>query len=98
MKTESVQQSDVWREDFRCYGSQWGYEPGSPVCNLIDFVRDEQRAKYGADYRLELLADGSYQICVGRSNGGEVHCFGEEYLMEHAQRFGVRVLPIAKNT
>jgi len=93
MKTESALQDDSWREDFRCYGSQWGYEPGTPVCNLIDFVRNEFCVKYGVDYHLRALADGSYQVCAGRNSDGTEARFGEADLLEHAQRFGVRILP-----
>jgi len=87
-----------WREDFRCYGSQWGYEPGSPVCNLIDFVRDEYRVKYGSDYRLVRVDAGKYQVDHGRKQDGSEYLYGEEFLLEHALRFGVIILPNAEAT
>jgi hypothetical protein len=86
-----------WREDFRCYGSQWGYEPGSPVCNLIDFVRDEYRAKYGSDYRLVRVDAEKYQVDHGRKQDGSECLYGEEFLLEHAPRFGVIILPNGKD-
>jgi hypothetical protein len=87
---------DYWREDFRCYGSQWGYIPGSPICNLIDFVREVYRAKYGSDYRLIPLSDGKYQVTHGSNLDGSKYLYGEEHLVEHAAQFSVTVLPISQ--
>ena len=88
---DALVRPDYWREDFRCYGSQWGYEPESAICNLIDFARDEYRAKYGTDYRLDRDGDG-WRIVQGRDDRGN-YVYGADFLLEHAPRFGVIILP-----
>jgi len=88
--------SDFWREDFRSYASQWGYEPESPVAKLIDFVRDEYRAKYGCDYLLTREGE-AYRVSPGSRSDGSVSLYGESHLLADAARFGVSILPSVLN-
>jgi hypothetical protein len=83
--------TDYWRDDFRSYASQWGYEPGSKEGELIDFVRDIYRAKYGSDYRLHQNENGKFSILPGTREDGSSSLYGEEFIRRHAKEFGVEV-------
>ena len=54
--------------DYECragYANAWGYRNGSNVAKLIDYIRDEHRAKYGLDYRLVRLGKNRYKAIPG---------------------------------
>lgn len=63
---------DVWREDFTCYASQWGYRCDSQVGKLINHVREESRIKYGCDYRLVKIGKNRYRIVAGEHGSSEL--------------------------
>lgn len=81
------QVSDHWRDDLRCYASQWGFRCGSEIAKLIEFVRDEHRAKYGIDYRLRRLGKNRFLVVPGDRSD-----YGIEYVVEAAQRFRTTVI------
>jgi hypothetical protein len=70
----------------RSYAELYGFEPDSPVANLIDWIREEYRAKYGCDYRLIPHDDGSWEPVPGRSG-----TYGYAYLRLYAKRLVVKM-------
>lgn len=77
---------DHWRNDMRCYASQWGFRCGSGIANLIGYIRDEYRAKYGCDYRLHRTGKNKF-IAVP----GDHSSYGVDYVVAHADRFKCQV-------
>jgi hypothetical protein len=86
-----VQMSDHWREDYRCYASQWGFRCGSEIAKLIDYIRDEYRAKYGCDYRLRRVGKNQFVAIPGKSS------YGVSYAVEASKLFKTSVTAAAED-
>ncbi len=80
------QMSAHWRDDFRSYASQWGFRPKSEIAKLIDYIRDEYRAKYQTDYRLRRLGKNRFLAIPGDCGD-----YGVKYAVDAAQRFSTAV-------
>lgn len=52
----------------RGYADAWGYRLGSNVAKLIDYLRDEHRAKYGLEYRLIRIGKNKYRVIPGNDH------------------------------
>jgi hypothetical protein len=89
MKSKSTipERPDYWREDFRCYASQWGYRCGSEIAKLIDYIREEYRVKYGCDYRLRRIGKNRFEAIPGKD--GSV--YGISYAVEASKKFRTTV-------
>lgn len=81
------QVSDHWREDFRCYASQWGYRCDSQIAKLIDYIRDEFRAEYAVDYRLRRTGKNKFVAVSGDHSD-----FGIHIMLREAPKFKVTVV------
>lgn len=75
----NVNIKDQWRDDFRSYGSQWGFRPGSEIDKLMDYAREEFRAKYVSDYRLRRIGKNKYVVV-----GGDHSNYGVNIILEIA--------------
>lgn len=69
------------------YAQGWGFRPGSAVAKLIDFVREERRAKYGTDYRLERIGKNRFRAVPGDKSD-----YGVLLAINHSSQFEVVVL------
>jgi hypothetical protein len=76
----------------RGYADAWGYRLGSGVANLIDFLRDEHRVKYGCDYRLRKIGKNRFAAVPAEPTKHSSGIFGIRYAVEEASKFGVSVV------
>jgi len=57
------------------YADAWGFRLGSQIANLIDYIRDEFRVKYGCDYRLRRTGKNKFIVLPGTNiNGTPATC------------------------
>jgi hypothetical protein len=81
------QQPDHWRASKLGYAAQFGFRPESGVGRLIDFIRDEHRAKYGCDYRLRRIGKNRFTAVKGDHSD-----YGVSFAADCADRFGTQVV------
>lgn len=79
-------------DNARGYADAWGYRLGSGAANLIDWVRDEYRAKYGTDYRLRRIGKNKYMAVPAEPAEYSSGTYGIPYVCEHAGKFGTTVV------
>jgi len=87
MKNIVRQIPDHWRDNCRCYASHWGFRCGSKIAKLIEYIRDEHRAKYGTDYRLRRLGKNRFLAVPG-----DFSSFGVSYAVVASQKFNTSVV------
>ena len=66
-------------EDKKTYGEGFGFRAGSKVCQLVNWLREEHREKYGQDYLLVRHGKGKV-TAVLRYDSSEVYREGARLL------------------
>lgn len=76
------------------YADAWGFRLGSQIANLIDYIRDEFRAKYGCDYRLRRIGKNKFEVIPGTHSDGTPATYGIDYAIAASLsgRFKTRVI------
>jgi len=74
-------------ENGKGYAGAWGFRPGSQIALLIEYIREENRAKYGCDYRLQRTGKNKFVAVPGDRSD-----YGVKYAVAASAKFKTRVV------